>query len=103
AFHGLVLLAIFLTNIFQSEFLKSNEVLTATLKDDQFHYTLLFRENGNCENNISGMLGYEEVFHGKYKFHGDTIIFIKKPYDNDFIPDTLLLNKKSKAIFIDRD
>ena len=101
--HGLVLSTILLTILFQSELLKANRVLTATLKDDLFHYTLVLRDNGTCENEVSGAFGYEEVFHGKYKLHGDTIIFSKKPYDNNFIPDTLLVVRSSKAIFIDRN
>jgi hypothetical protein len=102
-FHGLVLVAIFLTNIFQSDLFKSKGVLRATLKDDQFLYTLVFRNDGNCENEVSGIFGFQEVYHGKYKFYGDTIVFIKKPYDNDFIPDTLLIDRKAKAIYIEKD
>jgi hypothetical protein len=102
-FHGLVIFSILLTNILESELLKSNKILTATLKDDQFYYTLVFRENGSCENQISGIFGYHEVFHGKYKFDGDTIIFSKKPYDNNFIPDTLLIDSKENVIFIHKD
>jgi hypothetical protein len=102
-FHGLVLLTILLTNTLQSDLLKSERILTATLKDDQFHYTLLFRENGSCENQVSGIFGFQEVFNGKYRFQGDTIIFSKKPYDNNFIPDTLLIVRKERAIFINKD
>ena len=102
-FHGLVILTIILTNILQSDLLKSKRILTATLKDDQFYYTLVFRENGSCENQVSGIFGFQEVFHGTYKFQGDTIIFSKKPYDNDFIPDTLLIDRKERAIFINKD
>ena len=102
-FHGLVILSIILTNILQSDILKSKRILTATLKDDQFHYTLVFRENGTCENEVSGIFGFQEVFYGKYKFQGDTIIFLKKPYDNNFIPDTLIIDRKEKAIFINKD
>lgn len=102
-FHGLVLLTIILTNILQSDLLKSERILTATLKEDQFYYTLVFRENGSCENQVSGIFGFQEVFHGKYRFQGDTVIFSKKPYDNDFIPDTLLIDRKERAIFINKD
>lgn len=102
-FHGLVLLTILLTNILQSDLLKSERILTATLKDDQFQYTLVFRENGSCENQVFGIFGFQEVFHGKYRFQGDTIIFSKKPYDNNFIPDTLLIDRKERAIFINKD
>ncbi|MBK7970367.1 MAG: hypothetical protein IPK08_16290 [Bacteroidetes bacterium] len=77
--------------------------MTATLKDDLYYYTLVFRENGTCENQVSGIFGFHEVFHGKYKFQADTIIFTKKPYDNNFIPDTLLIDRKEKAIFINKE
>ncbi|WP_222597367.1 hypothetical protein [Hyunsoonleella aquatilis] len=77
--------------------------MTAILKDDLFHYTLILREDGTCENNVNGFLGFKEQFSGTYKIDGDTIIFTQKPYDNNFIPDTLLLDKKQNAIFINRD
>ncbi|MBK9049303.1 MAG: hypothetical protein IPL74_22385 [Bacteroidetes bacterium] len=102
-FHGLVIVTIILTNIVQSDLLKSKRILTATLKDDLYYYTLVFRENGTCENQVSGIFGFHEVFHGKYKFQGDTIIFTKEPYDNNFIPDTLLIDRKEKAIFINKE
>ena len=102
-FHSLVILTIIGINLFQSDLFKSKRILTATLKDDQFHYTLVFRKNGNCENEVSGIFGFREVYHGKYSFHGDTIIFQKKPYDNDFISDTLLIDRKLKAIFMEKD
>jgi len=102
-FHSLVILTIIGINLFQSDLFKSKRILTATLKDDQFLYTLVFRENGNCENEISGIFGFQEVYHGKYRFRGDTNIFQKKPYDNDFIPDTLLIDRKLKAIFMEKD
>jgi hypothetical protein len=102
-FHGLVILTNILTIIIQSDLLKSKRILTATLKDDQFYYTLVFRENGSCDNQVSGIFGFQEVFHGIYRFQGDTIIFSKKPYDNNFIPDTLLIDRKEKAIFINKD
>lgn len=78
-------------------------MLSAKLKDDQFLYTLIFRENNECENEIIGIFGFEQIYKGKYLLKGDTIIFSKKPYDNDFIPDTILLDKSSKAIFITKD
>ena len=82
---------------------KSERVLTAGLKDDLFYYTLIFRENGDCEHEIAGFLGYEEVIKGKYYFKGDTIIFTKKPYDNNFLPDTILIDKEDEKILLQRD
>jgi hypothetical protein len=101
--HGFVILAILSVNLFQSDLFKSKRVLVATLKDDLSLHTLVFRENGKCENEVSGIFGVHEVYHGQYKFSGDTIIFQKKPYENDFIPDTLLIDENLKAIFMEKD
>lgn len=102
--HVLLLFTLLLFEIFQSDLFKSKRILSATLYDDQFQYTLIFRENGDCENEVNGIFGFKETFHGKYRFIGDTIIFEKLPYDNShFIPDTLLIDREKEAIFIARD
>lgn len=102
--HGLLLFILLLFKIFQSDLFKSKRILSATLYDDLFQYTLIFRENGDCENEVHGMFGFKETFHGKYRFMGDTIVFEKLPYDNkNFIPDTILIDREKKAIFIARD
>lgn len=82
---------------------KSERVLTAGLKDDLFYYTLIFRENGDCEHEINGFLGYEDVIKGKYYIKGDTIIFTKKPYSNDFLPDTVLIDREDNKLLLQRD
>jgi hypothetical protein len=89
--------------IYNAEFHKSPRVITAKLEDDLFYYTLIFRENGDCEHEISGFIGYEEAIKGRYYFKGDTIIFTKKPYDNNFIPDTILIDRKEDKILLQRD
>lgn len=89
--------------VYDAEFHKSKRVLTAGLKDDLFYYTLIFRENGDCEHEIAGFLGYEEVIKGRYYFKGDTIVFTKKPYNNNFIPDTILVDKEDEKILLQRD
>lgn len=101
--HGAVLTGILLFNLYDSELFKSDRVLTATLRDDLFHYTLILRKDGICENDISGIFGYHQVYKGQYTFKQDTIVFTKKPYDNDFIPDTLLVDRAVGAIFIEKD
>lgn len=101
--HGLLVAITATIILFQSEVFKSKQVLSATLKDDLFHYTLVFREDGSCENQTQGFLGFEETIHGQYQFSGDTIIFKKKPYDNNFIPDTLLIDRDKNVIFKERD
>ena len=101
--HLFFIIFILTCNIIDSDFFKSKKVLTATLKDDLAHYTLILREDGTCENNLSGFLGYEEKFKGQYLLKGDTIIFKVKPYNNDFLPDTLLIDKTQKVIFTQKD
>lgn len=102
-FHSILLITIVLFNVLQSDLFKSKRILTATLKDDLFYYTLVFRENGTVDNEISGIFGFQETIKGKYKTVGDTIIFSKVPYDNDFIPERLLIDKTQNAIFMIQD
>lgn len=100
AAHAVVILSIIAFNAYHSELFRSERVMSAILKDDQFHYRLVFRKNGVVENQVNGFLGFSDTYYGKYKIENDLIIFSKKPYDNDFIPDTLFLDKENKAIFI---
>ena len=102
-FHSALIFIIIIFNLMNSEVFKSKKIISATLKDDQYYYNLVFRENGAVENNINGMFGYSEQITGKYKIKGDTIIFTKVPYENDFIPDTLLIDKVQNAIFMYKD
>src|SRR5690606_29344023 len=102
-FHSSLIFIIIILNLMNSYVFKSKKILSATLKDDHYYYNLVFRENGEVENNINGMFGYSEQITGKYKIKGDTIIFTKVPYDNDFIPDTLLIDKVQNAIFMYKD
>ena len=77
--------------------------MTAILKDDLYHYRLIFRENGNVENQANGVFGFSQTYNGKYKIENNLIIFSQKPYDNEFLPDTLLLDKKQGAIFLNKN
>jgi len=102
-FHGVVLF-LYLSSIFiNSEFVKGEILLSASLKDDLFLYTLNFRKGGKCEMEILGAFGYNENISGKYNLKNDTIIFIEKPYKNDFISDKMLIDRKQKVIFIHSD
>jgi ABC-type multidrug transport system fused ATPase/permease subunit len=101
--HIITIVAITVFSLYHSELLKSKRILTATLKDDLFHYTLIFRENGRVENKIIGVFGYSKTFKGTYHFEGDTIIFSKKPYDENWPPDTLLIDQNQNVIFIYQD
>lgn len=101
--HFTVFLGFIAFNIHNSEILRSDRVLTATLRDDLFHYTLVFRKNGKVETHENGFLGYSQVHFGKYRFEEGLIIFNEKPYDNDFIPDSVFLDLNQNAIFITKD
>lgn len=100
--HAFVLLFIGGVALYQSDVLKPKQIVNATLHDDLYHYTLILREGGDCELNTIGFMGFTDYIKGEYFMKGDTIIFKKVPYDNDFIPDTIYWNKKADAIFITR-
>lgn len=102
-FHCSLLLIIAFFNLSQSELFKSRRILTAVLKDDLYRYILVLREKGKCEIESFGIFGFYETFSGRYIIKEDKLIFQKKPYDNDFIPDTLLIDKKQNAIFLSKD
>ncbi len=101
--HGVVFLTIIMFNLYHSDLFKSEKIMTAVLKDDLYHYRLIFRGNGNVENQANGVFGFSQTYYGKYKIENDLIIFNPKPYDNEFIPDTLLLDKKQGVIFMNKD
>ena len=101
--HGLVIIVLIIFNLYNSELFKSNIIMSAILKDDLYNYRLVFRENGTVENKINGFMGYTEIQFGKYSIHEDKIVFSKKPYVNDFIPDTLLIDREQNAIFLNRN
>ena len=94
---------VFCMNLVDFEIFKSKKILKGTLKDDLFHYTLTLREDGTCENQVSGFMGFHQKFKGKYIMKGDTIIFSVVPYNNNFIPDTILFDRKQNAIFLTKD
>ena len=90
-------------NLVNFEIFKSKKVLRGTLKDDLFHCTLTFREDGTCENQVSGFMGFEKKYKGNYIMKGDTIIFSVVPYNNDFLPDTLLIDRIQNVIFLNKN
>ena len=100
--HSIVLVSMLCLQLFHSELFKSNKVMTAVLKEDLYIYKLVFREDGCVENRVSGMFGFSQIYNGKYKIQGDLIIFTTKPYDNGFIPDTMLLDRRKKIILKDK-
>ncbi len=101
--YGIVLLSMVTLNLYKSEIFKSEIVMKAILKDDFYHYILVFRKDNSVENQINGFMGYSKTIHGKYKIEDNLIIFQPKPYTNNFIPDTILIDRKQNALFIEKD
>lgn len=58
--------------------------------DDLSAIHLTLREDNSFEV-VSSTVFTEQIFKGKYQLLGDKIIFEDRPYDNDFIPDTLII------------
>ena len=91
---GLTILIVTLAEIQKSEIFKSVKILEATLKDDLSLTYLTLRKNNTFEVNPVTMFS-DEKFKGKYKLLCNKIIFLDKPYINDFIPDTVtIINDK---------
>ena len=88
-FYGILTLTILCAHIFSIEWFRSPPILIARLDSDLNHLTLVLRENGGCHLQWIGMLGISGEYDGKYIIQDDKLIFLKRPYDNAFIPDTL--------------
>ena len=101
--HSLGLLMIIGFNLYQSEIFKSRILLNATLVDDLNCINLILRENGQFEMTSEGMFGYTDRISGKYKTHKDTIIFLKRPYSNDFISNKVIIDRQDSAIYFKKD
>jgi len=101
--HSFGLLMIIMFNIYQSELLKSKILLKATLKDDLSGIDLVLRKNGNFETISDGLFGYTDKVTGKYLKQGDTIVFLKRPYSNDFIPERVIIDKKDSVVYFKKD
>ena len=101
--HTFGLLTIIGFNLYQSELLKSRILLDATLVDDLSSINLVLRENGQFETTTNGMFGFTEKISGKYKKNNDTIIFLDKPYSNDYIPDKVVVDRQDSAIYFKRN
>lgn len=106
--HKIIILLIpvivfFATCLYDSELFKAKKVLSAILIDDLSSSTLTFREDGSYDYETLGLFGYQDISKGKYYFKGDTIVFTKKPYDNNFIPDTILIDREEAKLFLKKD
>ena len=101
--HTLGLLMIIGFNLYQSELLKSRILLNATLVDDLNSINLILRENGKFEMTSYGMFGYTDRISGKFLKHNDTIIFLNRPYSNDFISNKVLIDKQDSAVYFKKN
>lgn len=94
---GVLMIIIF--SLHQSELFKSRILLDATMVDDLSSINLVLRENGKFETTTNGLFGFTDKISGEYLIHNDTIIFLKRPYSNNFIPDKVLIDKEDSAIY----
>jgi len=97
-----VVLAICVTEILKSETFKSPKLLEATLHDDLSVINLRLRKNNTFEVSVATIFSSRD-FYGKYKVADDKIIFLDKPYDNDFIPDTLTIRNDKIILRFDKN
>ena len=98
----LVVVVISATEILKTETFKSPKVLRATLLDDRSAINLTLRKNNTFEVSVATIFS-DQHFTGKYKILNDKIIFLDKPYDNDFIPDTLTIFDDKIILRFDRN
>lgn len=97
-----VVLVICVTEILKSETFKSPKLLEATLHDDLSVINLTLRKNNTFEVSVATIFS-SQYFTGKYKIMDDKIIFLDKPYDNDFIPDTLTISGNKIILKFDKN
>jgi hypothetical protein len=86
----------------KSDFLKSPVVLEARLYNDLSGLTLTLHQDGKFRL-ASTSLFYSETFTGKYKTDGNRIIFLNKPYEDDFVPDTVFIVGDKIILKFDKD
>ncbi|UBM61342.1 hypothetical protein LA303_07880 [Candidatus Sulfidibacterium hydrothermale] len=81
-----------------TELFKSKILMKAVLVDDLSSLELKLRNNNTFELVSTSYLGSSEKFTGKYTIDNNKIIFNNRPYDNDFIPDTVYIIKNKIII-----
>jgi hypothetical protein len=83
-----------LVELLRSDLFKSEKIIEATLSDDLSNIHMILRKDSSFQMISSTMFG-ENHYKGNYKLIKDRIIFLDKPYENNFIPDTLrIINDK---------
>ena len=97
-----VVVVICAAEILKSETFKSPKVLQAILHDDRSAINLTLRKNSTFEVSVATIFSSPD-FSGKYKVINDKIIFLDKPYDNDFIPDTITIHNDKIILRFDKN
>ncbi len=100
AMHSAVIIVLIALNLLKVDILKPNLIMTAVHKGHTEVYRLNFRSNGTVENQVHGSYGYSETFHGSYHFEDSLVVFDEKPFNTNFIPDTLLIDKEHQVLFM---
>jgi len=77
--------------LLDTELFKSEPVLKATLIDDLSGIDLILREDHTFDLQSNSFIGTYEKFSGDYLLDSNKIIFLDRPYDNNFIPDTIYI------------
>lgn len=96
---SLSLLLLIGLQIKDAELFKSDKVFEAILIDDLSDIELILRKNKSFETITNTIFG-SNLIKGKYETRGDTILFIDKPYNNDFIPLKILIDKEQQRVWI---
>lgn len=87
--------------ISETELVKSKIIFEAVLVDDLSSLTLRLRENNDFELIPITFLGYSKPYTGEYKVQDNKIIFLDRPYDSDFIGDTVYIIDKKLIVRFD--
>lgn len=97
---GITMLTIF--SFYNSEVFKSETILEAILIDDLSSITIKLRADNTFETITDGAFGYVDRISGEYELKQDTIIFRDPPYSNDFIPNSIIIDKSDSALYFNK-
>ena len=96
----LVLISVAIDEAINTEVFKSVKVLEAVLDDDRSAIQLVLRADNTFEININTLFSNDE-FKGRYKLLGEQIIFLDKPCDSGFVPDTVSIIRDKIILHFD--
>lgn len=103
AIHTIALISILVYNIYESELFKSRILIDSILLHNYSRINIKLREGGHFNTSYLGIDAYKTKFSGKYILKNDTLIFLDRHYYNDYIPDTVLINKIDSVIYFKKD